>query len=175
MCAIMTKLSMVGAAALGLLFAGCIVSATFILVDDFEFTAQSGFYFYQVDITEESDWQDHKDNIDAIDAVGAEFFITNGGSDTVTFTASIDDYSGAGSNPSNVSPTASAIIEDFRVPPGTILISYVQSLGLIRNVARLKALAKTGKFDYYGESSVNPGQAFHVDSAKVIVTVSAGS
>jgi len=173
--AIVTKLSLVGAAALCLLFAGCLVSATFVLVDDFEFTAQSGFYFYQVDITDEPDWQDHKDQIDMVDAVGAEFYITSTESGPVTFSAFIDDYSGTGSNPTSVPGTASAIIEDLTINPGQTHITYVQSLGIIKNTARLKALAKTGKFDYYGTSTGNLGTSFRVDSAKVIVTVSASS
>lgn len=173
--AIISKLSIVGAVALGLLFAGCLVSATFILVEDFEFTAQSGFYFYQVDITDEPDWEDHKDQIDLIDAVGAEFYITSTETGPVTFSAYINDFSGSGSNPTSVPGTASAIIEDLSIQPGQTHINYVQSLGIIKNTTRLKALAKTGKFDYFGTSSGNLGTSFRVDSAKVIVTVSASS
>ena len=56
-------------------FSGCkyIISGTFVIVENIEFTAGSGFYFYQVDITDEEDWDEHKDDIDFIDAVGVEF------------------------------------------------------------------------------------------------------
>lgn len=155
--------------AAGLLAAGCLVSGTFIIVSDFDMTVNGNFYFYPVDITDEGDWEDHKDDIDQIDVVGAEFTIENSGGAT-TFSVYIDDYMATA--PGSVPGTASAIIEDFAVPAGTTTITYAQSLGIIKNVARLKALAKVGKFSYFA-TSTGVGGTFEITNSKVIITFSA--
>jgi len=173
--ALKTRFALIGLAALGLLIAGCLVSGTFIIVDDFQFTAQSGFYYYRVDITDNKDWQEHKDEIDDVDAVGAEFFITSEEEGPVTFSVYIDDYTPDGEPTPNVVPaTATVIIDSLVVNPGKHHMTYAQSLKIIVGTARLKALAKTGRFDYFGISSGNLGETFRVDSAKVICTVTAG-
>ena len=168
------KIGMLGLLLIGLITLGCLVSGTFIVVESFTFTAQTGFYWYQVDITENPDWEDRKDDIDFIDAVGLEFFITSTESGDVTFNAYIDDYSGA-SSPTSVPGTATKIIDNFTVSPGTTWISYDQSLGILTGIARLKTLTKLGRFDYYGQSTGNDGNTFVIDSGKVIVTFSASS
>lgn len=161
-----------GLALIALVAAGCLVSGTFIIVEDFNFTAQSGFYFYPVDVTDDQDWEDHKEDIDQIDVVGVEFWITSTESGPVTFDAYVDDFSGG--TPSSVPPTATKIINAFTVNPGANQhITYAQSLTFLTGTDRLKALAKTGKFDYYGTSTGNEGTTFKIDSGKVIVTVSA--
>jgi len=169
------RIGMLGLLLIGLITLGCLVSGTFIVVESFTFTAQSGFYFYQVDITENSDWEDRKDDIDFIDADGLEFFITSTESGDVTFNAYIDDYSGSSSSPTSRPSTATKIIDSFTVSPGTTWISYDQSLGILTGVERLKTLTKLGQFDYYGESTGNDGNTFVIDSGKVIVTFSASS
>jgi len=166
------KLGKIGLLLISLMLAGCLVSATFVIVETFSFSAQSGFYFYPVDITTDSDWQDHKDNIDFIDAAGAEFFITSNETQNVTFNVWIDDPAGV-SNPGAVPSTATKIISGFTVPPGVSKITYAQSLGLITGLSRLKQLAKTGIFDLYATSTGNTGTSFVIDSARIIVTVSA--
>ena len=164
---------LLGAALIALLAAGCLISGTFVIVDDFTFTAKSGFYFYQVDLTTNSDWDDHKDQIDLIDAVGAEFYISSTEPDTVTFNVYVDSPT-ADSTTVDSLGTAVKIIDQLEVPPGLNQhITYVQSLGFITHIAELKTFVKAGKFNYYGTSSGNLGTAFKVDSGKVIVTFSA--
>jgi hypothetical protein len=158
------------------IFVGCkyIISGTFVIVKDINFTAESGFYFYQVDITGEPDWEEHQADIAFVDAVGVEFHMTNENSTAVTFNAYIDDYSGLGPLPDSIpTSTASIIIEDLTVPPGTSIVSYFESLKFLKNIDRLKALTLTGKFDYYGQSTGNEGSDFVIDSGRVIVTFSA--
>ncbi len=168
------KISQSSLIVIGLLLAGCLVSGTFIITHSFQFTAQSGFYFYQVNLTTEQVWKDHSDKIDFIDAVGVELYITSNEAGNVTFDAYVDNYSGAGSNPSSVPASATKIIDNLTVPPGSTKITYAQSLGLITNLSTLKTLAKVGQFDFYGTSSGNDGNTFIIDSGKVIVTFSAG-
>jgi hypothetical protein len=174
MIAVKNLFRLLGLALIALLAVGCLVSGTFIIVEDFEFTAQTGFYFYPVDITSEPDWEDHKDDINQIDVVGVEFWITSTESGPVTFDAYVDDFSGTTPTSLPVPATATKIIDAFTVNPGANQhITYAQSLTFIKGVDRLKALAKTGKFDYYGTSTGNEGNTFKIDSGKVVVTVSA--
>ena len=166
------RIGMLGLLLIGFVAMGCLVSGTFIIVDDFTFTAAGDFYFYQLDITGEPDWEDHKDDIDFIDAVGVEFYITSSELGDVIFNAYIDDFGGP-SNQTVLPSTATKIIDNLTISPGTEKISYSQSLGFITGVERLKALTKKGQFNYYGEASSNTGGTFAIDSGKVIVTFSA--
>ncbi len=69
---------------------------------------------------------------------------------------------------------ATKIINDLTVPAnGSLTITYVQSLGHITNLEALKALVKTGQFEYYGTSTNNPDNVFDVTDGKVVVTLSA--
>jgi len=176
-----STLLIIGMILICLLSFGCkdiLVSGTFIIVKTIiSFTAQSGFYFYQVDITDDPDWEDHHDKIDFVDAVGVEFYITSTEPGDVTFNAFITplnpNYSNFGPYPSAVPGSATQIIEDFTVSPGVTHITYKQSLGFLRGLDSLKTYSEIGQFDYYGQSTGNDGSTFLIDSAKVIVTFSA--
>ncbi len=169
----MKILALAGLIVVAAVVSGCLVSGTFIIVETFDFTAATGFYHYTVDITDEPDWEDHKDDIDMVDVVGAEFYITSTEPGDVTFSVWVDDFGDVHATEGAVEANATPIIEDFTVAPGTTKITYAQSLGMIKNVDRLKALAKLGQFEYYGTSTGNTGTSFVVDSGKVIVTFSA--
>ena len=131
------------------------------------------FYFHQVNITNEQVWKDHSDKIDFIDAVGLELYITSTEPTTVTFNAYVDKYSGEGSNPSSVPDGIPHIIQDLNVSSGKTFISYSRSLAIIKHLDDLKSLVKSGKFDFYATTSGTPGTTFVVDSARIIVTLSA--
>ncbi|MEW5923684.1 MAG: hypothetical protein AB1746_06830 [Candidatus Zixiibacteriota bacterium] len=154
---------------------GCkyIISGTFVIVKDIEFTAESGFYFYQVDLTDESDWKEHEDDINFIDAVGVVFHIISNEATDVTFNAYVDDYSGIGSSPTTVPATATKIIDGLVVHPGETTVSYSESLTFLTGLDRLKKLVKGGQFDYYGTSTGNVGTTFVIDKGKIIITFSA--
>lgn len=160
------------AAVLLLAVTGCLLSGTFVVVEDFSFTAQDGFYFYRVDVTNEPEWVDNKDYIDLIEAVGFEFYITNTSSEPATFTAYVDEYQGV-DNPTEVPEDATQILTSLTINPGKTKITYAQSLSYITNLPTIRALAETGKFDFYGVSDAADGATFHIDSGKVIITVSA--
>ena len=162
-----TRFGLLALALAGLICSGCLlISGTFIVVDDFSFTTYDQGYYYQIDVTDKSDWQDHKDQIDFIDAVGFEMHIDNQTASPATFDVWIDTY---GTGPTRQS-TATKVLDAVTVPAGKSTMTYAQSLSHIVGLARLKTLAKEGKFDYYGESSV--GGSFKVDSGKVVITVS---
>ena len=159
-----------------LVLVGCkdiIVSGTFIFVETFDFTAEGGIYYESIDITTDPDWEDHKDKIDFVDAVGVEFFITSTEEVDVTFDVYIDDYALLDPYPTAIPVTVTQIIDGLIVEPGSTHITYKQSLKFLTGIDRLKQLAKKGQFNYYGESTGNDGTTFVIDSAKVIVTLSA--
>jgi hypothetical protein len=174
MFAVKHAIRMTGLALIALLAVGCLVSGTFVIVEKFDITANNGFYFYRVDLTSQPDWEDHKDDIDRIDAVGFEFYITSTATSDVTFKVYIDTAT-TGTDLTSVPASASAIIDSLVVAAGTTSrhVTYVESLGMIRNIARLKTLAKIGKFDYFGTTSNPTSGVFTIDSGKVVVTFSA--
>jgi hypothetical protein len=161
---------------LGLLFTGCLlISATFVIVEDFSFTAAGGFYHESFDLTSNSDWQDHKDNIDMIDAVGFEMTFINSNPEAVTFNAYIAPAGASYTTKTQLDSLAYVVIHDLTVQPDTTVMTYGQSLTHIQNFGRLKDLVKSGAFEYYGTSSSSGslvGQ-FKIDPGKVIITFSA--
>jgi hypothetical protein len=164
------RFGLLGLVLIGLACSGCLlISGTFIVVADFDFTTFDQYYHYSVDVTQESDWQDHKDNIDFVDAVGFQMDFTNNSGSAVTFDVWIDT---AGAPGATHGAGATKIIDGLTIPatPVKSRMSYAQSLSYITGLDRLKALAKEGKFEYYGEASVDG--SFNVDSGKVIITVS---
>jgi len=169
-------LAIIGLILICLMMVGCkdiLISGTFVFVDTFEYSATGDFYFHQVDITDDADWDEHKEKIDFVDAVGVEFFITSSEDGDVTFNAYVDDHSGLPPHPTSTPVTATKVIDDFVIAPGVSKITYKQSLGILTGIDRLKELAKVGMFDYFGEVTGNTGGTFIIDSAKIIVTVSA--
>ncbi len=156
-----------------IVFAGCIVSATFVIHEPIKFTMQNDFYFQQVNLTDNATWKEHGDQIDFIDAVGMILYITSAENGNVTFNAFVDKYSGPSSNPTIVPTTSTKIINNLQVAPGKTTISYKQSLKIITGLDRLKELVKKGQFDFFATSSSGFGSSFRVDSGEVVVTFSA--
>ncbi|MBI5266125.1 MAG: hypothetical protein HY851_02720 [candidate division Zixibacteria bacterium] len=157
-------------ALIALMAVGCLISGTFVIIVDLPLTATSGYYWCQVDVTTKQAWADHKDDIDQIDAIGLDLWMTNADSVPVTINVNVADYSDG----RPMSPGLATNIYQLTVNPGADQhITYAQSLALIRNTDRLKALVKTGKFNVEMNSTVNLGSTFTVDSGKVIITFSA--
>ena len=171
------KLAAISLVGILLLLTGCLISGTFVVtifIDGDDFTTFTGLYHYEVDLTTDSDWEEHKDKIKDIDVIGVELWLTNSGEAATTFNVWIDDIG----EPTYTSVTAvdantTQILEDIAIASGANHITYAESLPLIQNVATLKTLAESGQFHFYGHSSL--GAEFHLDSARVVVTVSAGN
>ncbi len=164
-----------GTVAAVLLCAGCLlISGTFVVTEDFVFTASSGFYYFPVDVTQKGEWQKHKDNIDAIEVVGFTMTMNNGNSEPVTFNAYVAPWSATQQFTTKQQLDASATIslENLTVPPGVSQMTYAQSLTFMKNLDQLKALMKTGMLAFYGTSTGAPGQ-FNVDPGQIIVTFNA--
>lgn len=171
--------SLIALAATIVVIGGCLVSGTFTVVEEFHFTAATGFYPYHIDVTGEPDWDDHSDDINAIDLVGFELYLTNNESSEVTFRAYVDD----GENPLCLTPacldtnsTKIVIIDDLTIPAGPggkRHVTYGESFTYLVNMDSLKTLMKTGKLNYYGTSTTGTDAGFVIDTGKVIVTFSA--
>jgi len=165
---------------LALVSSGCLISGTFVVVEDFDFdfTAQGGFYWYPVDLTGNSVWEDHADDIDNIDAIGMQFTIRNTSDVSSTLTIRIKRASGA-ADPDGVPPPitgATAIIEGLTVPANSSrVIGYVGSLAYITNLDKIKEIIMSGRFDLYGTSTGGPEEPFEVRDGKIVVTISASS
>ena len=169
---LITKRAYLAGLIAALLLVGCIVSATFVITETFTLSPMTGFYFHRVDITTDATWQDHKDQIDFIDAIGMEMYITSTEASTVTFNAYIDTLT-TGAIPAAIPDSATQIINNLSIAPGKTKITYAQSLSILTGLDRLKTLAKLGKFDFFATSSGTEGTTFTVDSVTVVVTVSA--
>jgi len=167
-----------------LLLVGCLVSGTFtivIFVDDEELDDNhpDGFYHYVVDLTDEEDWEDHKDDIENIDVVGFDLWVNNLRNTATTFNAWVDDLGDAQiTNPALLDANATPILQDLTIAAGPDVvthITYAASLGHLTNVATLKAFVKGGQFRFYGRSEGTPiiGTDYEVDSVRVVVTFTA--
>jgi hypothetical protein len=171
------KLAAVSLLGILLLMAGCLISGTFVVtifIGPDDFTTFTGFYHYEVDLSTNSDWQERKDDIQNIDVIGVEMWLTNSSDAAATFDVWIDDINEpAYTSIAAVDSNATQILEDIHIDPGMNHVTYAESLPQIQNVATLKDLAETGEFHYYGASTL--GAMFVLDSARIIVTVSAGS
>ena len=172
----MKRLCFTGLALAILIIGGCILtSATFVVSETFIFQTHDDFYFHRVDVTNTDTWQDHSDDIDFIDAVGFIMFARNLESSDISFSLYVDDYSEGTSIPDSI-PTGSAtqVLENLAIPPGESVVTYAESVKNIKNIDRLRTLAKEGKFDCFVTSTGGTGSTFVVDSIIVVVTLTAG-
>lgn len=158
---------------------GCLLSGTFTVDEKFSFTVEDQYYFHAADVTDEDDWKEHKDNIDYVDMVGFELWMTNQGSTAASFSIYVDDFGEPQWNSAaEIQGNCVKVFGELTVAagPGTQThITYGESMAYFRNVAEIRRLAKEGQFHVYGLSTAAPGTEFTIDSARVIVsfTVSA--
>ena len=157
---------------------GCLISGTFIFVENFNFTADTGWYWHPVDLTGNADWNEHKDKLDKVEQVGFEMTIQNTSNVTtdfnVWFVAAFNDASTA-TEPDEIPFLAVKAISGLMVPANSSKkVSYAESLGLISNASLLAKIVAPGRFDYFGTSTGGSGDfTFNVTDGKIIVTLSA--
>lgn len=164
-----------------LLTAGCLVSGTYPIVQgiNFSFTANTGYYWYPVDLNDNDEWEEHKDKLDDIEAIGFEFDIANNTSENCEFTVMFKEETGPADQnnpPTNINLSDYLLVIDgLAVAAGaTRHVSYVESMGMIQNQAALKTIIMSGRFDYLGFSCGGTGDdLFIVTNGKVIITVAA--
>lgn len=176
-------LALTGLALLALVVVGCkIVSGTFVLVESFSFTTQTGFYPTAVDLTENSTWKEHEDDIDRIEVVGFELWITNNETSEWTYTGYVHESTMPDDtlDQADVDSLATLVFGPLTVPAGTPsagtqrFVTYAESLGLLSNISTLQSLVKGGVFDYYAiATGGSGGLGGQVDSIRIIITLAA--
>lgn len=175
----MRYLPTAGLAAVLLFLVGCLVSGQFVTVieiGNLDFNSENGFYHYSVDLTENDIWDEHKDNIKDIEVVGFELWMTNNQSDTTTFNVYVDDINHEEyTSPAEVENNATIVIKNLKLKPSSqTYITYGQSFKYLQNVEILKDLVHEGQFHYYGLSDGIADMDYIIDSARVIITFTAG-
>jgi hypothetical protein len=173
----MKKIIIVALAVSALALTGCLVSGTFVFTDVFKLNITNGYSHWYVDVTDDSDWEDAVDNLDKIESIGFEMFVTNpNASDAVLDVWVSDPPSTAQLATINaVEANGTQVLDDFTVPAGSskFKMTYSQSFSYLMNVEKLKSLAEGGAFHVYGLSSGSV--SFSVDSAIVIITLNASA
>jgi len=131
--------------------------------------------YFQVNLTDDDVWKDHKDDIKNIDNVGFILWFDTT-SDDVTGEFYIAPFDSIGYLTSaEVAAKATKILENIELPAGVATyVDWSGSLGHIVNVSILKNYAEEGKFTIYGITTTLPFE-MEIDSAMVVVTVTVGT
>lgn len=166
-------------ALVSILVAGCLVSGTFVIVEDFSFTPSNGFIGEAVDITSNDVWEDHSDKLDEIEQIGFELWMTNNSAQEWKFFAYMDEYNESCVSPSCalISTSKYLIFDTLTIPAGTgetIHITYSESLNHLVNTPQALEQLMTGKFNFYGYAMIDELTAGgQIDSVRVIITLNA--
>lgn len=158
------------------LLAGCLVSGTFVIdlsIDNTDIMTMTEFQYFEVDLTQEEDWDDHKDQIDYIDNLGFQLWVTNNGASDVTGQLYMaEEYADSIDTAAEVEDEATLVLTGMTLSPGENYIDWPTSLGLIQNLDSVKTWVEGGEFVVYALTESLPFN-ITIDSATVIVTVTA--
>ena len=177
------KLGAFGSAAV-LLFLACgIVSDTWVIsfkvVENKDLVWHDNFYYSEVDMSEASDWNDHKEHLKDVDLVGFELWATNSSSSNKTYRV----YAVPGSNSLDSNSTraevidgATLILEDIPLEHGKLTyITYGKSFTYLKNFGKLVTYAESGHIKFFSmEANEADSTDVRVDSILVVVTFTAG-
>jgi len=176
------------AALIALTIAGCLITGTFVVtvalvpnehnpnyLDISNLTYTGGEL--EADLNGDSDFEDNKDKIRNIDAVGFYAEVTNLRSEPVSFYLFIEDDTSANwSDAATVIDSATAVIfTGFSLAANeTRTVTWDESLAYVSIDQRVKDIVETGSFSLY--PAVTPSDLFsiRVDSLVVIVTLTGG-
>ncbi|MFH2036526.1 MAG: hypothetical protein ABIJ45_09000 [Candidatus Zixiibacteriota bacterium] len=160
-----------------LIGAGCsgVLSGTFVLDYTFydeDITANSELSYFTVDMADDEDWTDNKDDINNIDQIGFRLWIdNNGASEATPVFYMTDSMTTIFTSAQDVKDSATVILSGMTIPAGaTLHVDYPTSIGYIKNFGLLKTVVETGKFTIYSVTEDLPYD-LHIDSVTVIVTV----
>lgn len=163
-----------------LAFVACnIISGTFVVTvmyDDIDLATSDDFYYQEVDVTEEEDWQDHQDEIKDIDNIGFELWMDNNSGQAITTYIYVAPLSSSLNGTSTKAQVVADGIKVFSLPvpnEDDVFIGYAESFDYVGNIEEFRTLAEEGQFKFFAFSDNSPID-FEIDSAKVIITVSAG-
>lgn len=163
------------------LLAGCgIVAITISIDQDLEVAGAGDFYYRAVDVTASPDWEEHVDDIEFVELVCFDIYLTNNEEVAVTFDGYIDEYNPLGICTNRACyealTTPTRILKDIVIPAGASRhITPGQSFDYIENIETMKTMARTGQFNFYGVSTGGSMVNFSVDSGRVIILVMVSS
>jgi hypothetical protein len=149
-------------------FSGCLISGTESFskdLGDFNVTANS-FDGENVDLTEDSTYEDHQDEIQLVDRVGFSMSLVNVSGVETQVSVYISDNPNL-ATPAQVKDLATLIFEDLVVPVGGRTIDYKESLDLLQNFSALQDAVERGTFTVYAVA----GGDYNVDVNDVVVTI----
>jgi hypothetical protein len=151
----------------------CITSGNIMVVMDLApVTGQTNTNFNPctVDLTNNSDWKEHKDQLNSVDDIGFACTIVNHESSAATGQIWISDKSY--STPDAVKASAVKILDGIVVPAnGTRSIDWSESAGFLSNFNEAKTIVYTEKFYLYfmvDETSLS----FHIDVKDIVLFLS---
>ena len=158
---------------------GCIIVGTFVI--DFEINdpepvvGTDDIYHFNVDLTTDDDWEDHKDKIKDIDNVGFVLAVTNNELADIEIIMYIDDVDDTPfDNLIDIEDNTTQVLQNVVIAAdGQTIISWPTSLTKVMNIGTLKTHAESGSFGLYVVAS-EPDLDFVIDFAVVAVTVTAG-
>jgi len=154
------------------LVSGCwLVSGTWVIiyeVEDADIFATEHFYKFTVDLTKESIWQDHKDDLDNIEDIAFTFKLINQGADTATAQVYVSP-----DDTLTVMSSATIILDGLSVPPdSTFHVTMAHYYELLQNFETLRDLVITGNFTAYAVVPDTVNVKFR--DVVVVITISAG-
>lgn len=158
------------------LVSGCwLVSGTWVIiydVDNADIFATQHFYKFTVDLTKESIWEDHKDDIDDIEDISFTFKLINHGTSAATGQVYVSSNSTL-SDTSAVKDSATIILDGISLPAGDSLhVTMAHYYDLLQNFETLRDLVKTGVFTAYAIVPNTLNVKFR--DVVVVITISAG-
>ena len=150
----------------------CITSGNIVVViDDLpDLVGQTNTSFNprSVDLTNNSDWKEHRDQLNSVDDIGFACKITNYESSVATGQIWISDKSY--SSPADVRTNAVKILDGIARPAGgTRSIEWKESADFLSNFNEAKTIVYTEKFYLYFMVAETP---FHIDVKDIIVFLS---
>lgn len=164
------------AVAVALFAAGCILSGQFTIVisiqDEIAYVDQV-LNSAEIDLTTNSTWDEHEDDIQNIIDVKFELTVENNTASAVTgqVYVSEDEYASAEDVQNNATLVLGGITIDANT---TRTISFTESAKYIRNLPTLLSLVEKGHFFVYGLAEDAPFVITIQSGARLLITFSAG-
>ncbi|KPK99739.1 MAG: hypothetical protein AMJ91_06540 [candidate division Zixibacteria bacterium SM23_73_3] len=155
---------------------GCwLFSGTWVIiyaVDKEDIDTSEHFHKFTVDLTKESVWQDHKDDLDNIEDVAFTFKLINPFLSPATGQVYVSSDSTL-SDSAAVASSATIILDGITIPGGdSIHVTMAHYYDLLQNFETLRGLVKSGVFTAY--ALVPAPLAIELRNVVVVVTFSAG-
>lgn len=150
----------------------CITSGNIVaVIDDLpDLVGQTNTNFNprSVDLTENGDWKEHRDQLNSVDDIGFACEITNHESSVATGQIWISDKSY--STPDAVKANAVKVLDGIAVPAGGKRnIEWKESADFLSNFVEAKTIVYTEKFYVYFMVAETP---FHIDVKDIIIFLS---